>query len=68
MDLSVNLAPRNSRNLLIGNPVMTASGTLGNGGYCSTLPAGLELHRLGAIAMETIVTPPNPEQKSPWKD
>ena len=30
-DLSVQLAPRNKRGLLLSNPVMTASGTFGYG-------------------------------------
>ena len=58
--LSVNLAPKNPRGLLIENPVMIASGTLGSDGYGSTLPAELELHRLGAIVMKTIT--PNPRE------
>jgi dihydroorotate dehydrogenase (NAD+) catalytic subunit len=46
VDLSVQLAPRNSRGLLLANPVMTASGTFGYGMEYSDL---VDIQRLGAI-------------------
>ena len=46
LDLSVQLAPLNSRGLLLANPVMTASGTFGYGTeYAETT----DIQRLGAI-------------------
>ena len=46
LDLSVQLAPLNSRGLLLANPVMTASGTFGYGTeYADTT----DIQRLGAI-------------------
>lgn len=46
MDLSVRLAPNNSRGLLLKNPVMTASGTFGYGTEHSHL---FDIEKLGAI-------------------
>ncbi len=46
MSLSVQLAPRNSRGLLLANPVMTASGTFGYGAEYADL---FDIQRLGAI-------------------
>jgi len=45
-DLSVQLAPRNKRGLLLANPVMTASGTFGYGTEYSQV---FDIQRLGAI-------------------
>ncbi len=46
MDLSVQLAPKHKRGLLLANPVMTASGTFGYGTEYSQL---FDIQRLGAI-------------------
>src|SRR4030042_628594 len=46
MNLSVQLAPKNKRGLLLINPVMTASGTFGWGTEYSHL---FDIQRLGAI-------------------
>jgi len=46
MNLSVQLAPKNKRGLLLANPVMTASGTFGYGTEGSHL---FDIQRLGAI-------------------
>jgi len=45
-DLSVQLAPKNKKGLLLENPVMTASGTFGYGTEYSQL---FDIQRLGAI-------------------
>ena len=45
-DLSVQLAPRNSRGLLLSNPVATASGTFG---YGTEYAEVTDIQRLGAI-------------------
>jgi dihydroorotate dehydrogenase (NAD+) catalytic subunit len=45
-DLSVQLAPKNKRGLLLSNPVMTASGTFGYGTEYGQL---FDIQRLGAI-------------------
>ncbi len=46
MNLSVQLAPKNKRGLLLSNPVMTASGTFGYGNEYSGL---IDIQKLGAI-------------------
>ncbi|MEE9398655.1 MAG: dihydroorotate dehydrogenase [Dehalococcoidales bacterium] len=46
MNLTVQLAPRNKRGLLLANPVMTAGGTFGYGIEYSQL---FDIQRLGAI-------------------
>ncbi len=46
MSLSVQLAPQNSRGLLLANPVLTASGTFGYGDEYADL---FDIQRLGAI-------------------
>jgi len=46
VDLSVQLAPENSRGLLLTNPVMTASGTFGYGTEYTNL---VNIQKLGAI-------------------
>ena len=46
MNLSVQLAPKNKRGLLLTNPVMTASGTFGYGTEYSHL---FDIQKLGAI-------------------
>lgn len=46
MNLSIQLAPRHPRGLLLANPVMTASGTFG---YGTEYPDLLDIQKLGAI-------------------
>ncbi len=46
MNLSVQLAPKNKRGLLLSNPVMTASGTFGYGTEYSNI---IDIQKLGAI-------------------
>jgi dihydroorotate dehydrogenase (NAD+) catalytic subunit len=46
VNLSVQLAPKNERGLLLANPVMTASGTFGYGNEYSHL---FDIEKLGAI-------------------
>jgi len=46
VNLSVQLAPKNRRGLLLSNPVMTASGTFGYGSEYSNL---IDIQKLGAI-------------------
>jgi dihydroorotate dehydrogenase (NAD+) catalytic subunit len=46
MDLSVQLAPKNKRGLLLANPIMTASGTFGYGTEYEHL---FDIQSLGAI-------------------
>jgi dihydroorotate dehydrogenase (NAD+) catalytic subunit len=46
MDLSVDLAPKNKRGLRFANPVMTASGTFGNGLEMAQI---FDIQRIGAI-------------------
>ena len=46
VNLSIQLAPRHPRGLLLANPVMTASGTFGYGTEYSHL---FDVQRLGAI-------------------
>jgi dihydroorotate dehydrogenase (NAD+) catalytic subunit len=55
MDLSVDLLPGHKRGLLLANPVMTASGTFGNGlEYQKTF----DIQRLGAIVSKAITLRP----------
>ena len=51
-DLSVQLAPANTRGLILTNPVMTASGTFGYGVEYSEL---VDINRLGAIVCKGTV-------------
>jgi dihydroorotate dehydrogenase (NAD+) catalytic subunit len=46
LNLSVQLAPKNKRGLMLSNPVMTASGTFGYGNEYSGL---IDIQKLGAI-------------------
>ena len=46
MNLSVELAPRRKRGLLLANPVMTASGTFSNGLEFTKV---FDIQKLGAI-------------------
>ncbi len=63
MNLSVQLAPRNSRGLLLANPVMTASGTFGYGTEYADL---FDIQRLGAIVCKGTTLEPrhgNPQSR-----
>jgi len=61
-DLSVQLAPRNRRGLLLANPVMTASGTFGYGEEMSGL---CDIQRLGAIVCKGTTLAPREGNKQP---
>jgi dihydroorotate dehydrogenase (NAD+) catalytic subunit len=60
MKLSVQLAPKNKRGLLLANPVMTASGTFGWGTEYEHL---FDIQRLGAIVCKG--TTPKPREGNP---
>jgi dihydroorotate dehydrogenase (NAD+) catalytic subunit len=62
VDLSVQLAPRNSRSLLLSNPVMTASGTFGYGNEYIDL---LDIQRLGAIVCKGTTIEPREGNPQP---
>lgn len=55
MDLSVDLLPGHKRGLLLSNPVMTASGTFGNGLEYARM---FDIQRLGAIVSKAITLKP----------
>jgi len=55
MDLSVELLPGHKRGLSLSNPVMTASGTFGNGLEYAKL---IDIQRLGAIVSKAITLKP----------
>jgi dihydroorotate dehydrogenase (NAD+) catalytic subunit len=62
-DLSIQLAPRNRRGLLLANPVITASGTFGYGTEYAEI---IDIQRLGAIICKgtTLETRPgNPQPR-----
>ncbi len=59
-DLSIQLAPQNSRGLLLSNPVMTSSGTFGYGTEYAEL---FDIQRLGAIVCKA--TTPEPREGNP---
>ena len=64
--LSVDLAPHHPRHLLLANPVMIASGTLGYDGYGRGLTPEMPLGRLGAVIPKTVTRLPregNPEPR-----
>ena len=69
MNLTVDLAPRHSKGLRVGNPVMTSAGTIGSDGYGSDLELpltapGSPLAELGAVIVKTTTLRPrkgNPE-------
>lgn len=66
VDLSIDLAPKNSRHLRLANPVMIASGTLGYDGYGRGLTPEMDLGRLGAVIPKTVTRQPregNPEPR-----
>ncbi len=60
MNLSVELAPRRKRGLLLANPVMTASGTFSNGLEFTKV---FDIQRLGAIVSKG--TTPRPRSGHP---
>jgi dihydroorotate dehydrogenase (NAD+) catalytic subunit len=55
MDLSIDLLPGHKRGLPLANPVMTASGTFGNGLEYQKI---LDIQRLGAIVSKAITLRP----------
>jgi dihydroorotate dehydrogenase (NAD+) catalytic subunit len=60
MDISVQLAPKNKRGLLLKNPVMTASGTFGYGAEYAHL---FDINKLGALVCKG--TTREPRQGNP---
>lgn len=62
MNLSVQLAPKNRRGLLLANPVMTASGTFGYGTEYSHL---FDIQRLGAIVTKGTTLSPRDGNAQP---
>ena len=62
MNLSVQLAPKNKRGLLLANPVMTASGTFGYGTEYSHL---FDIQRLGAIVCKGTTLKPREGNPQP---
>ncbi len=54
MDLTVDLAPRNSHHFKLANPVMIASGTFGYDGYGRGISPEMDLGRLGAVIPKTV--------------
>ncbi len=62
MDLSVQLAPRHERGLLLINPVMTASGTFGYGTEYQHL---FDIQRLGAIVCKGTTLEPRQGNPQP---
>lgn len=62
MNLNVQLAPQNSRGLLLLNPVMTASGTFGYGTEYADL---FDIQRLGAIICKGTTLKPRPGNSQP---
>ena len=64
MNLAVELAPRRKQGLLLGNPVMTASGTLSNGLEATRI---FDINRLGAIVSKGTTLRPrdgNPQPRT----
>lgn len=62
MNLSVQLAPKNKRGLLLANPVMTASGTFGYGTEYEHL---FDIQRLGAIVSKGTTLKPREGNPQP---
>jgi len=60
MNISIQLAPKNKRGLLLANPVMTASGTFG---YCIEYSQLFDVQKLGAIVCKG--TTLNPKEGNP---
>jgi len=61
-DISVQLAPRNKRGLLLANPVMTASGTFG---YGTEYSQAFDIQRLGAIVCKGTTLEPREGNPQP---
>jgi dihydroorotate dehydrogenase (NAD+) catalytic subunit len=61
-DLSIQLAPGNSRGLLLANPVITASGTFG---YGTEYAEVIDTQRLGAIICKGTTLKPRPGNPQP---
>jgi len=64
VNLAVELAPRRKQGLLLGNPVMTASGTLSNGLEATRI---FDINRLGAIVSKGTTLRPrdgNPQPRT----
>jgi dihydroorotate dehydrogenase (NAD+) catalytic subunit len=62
VDLSVQLAPKNKKGLLLANPVMTASGTFGYGTEYSQL---FDIQKLGAIVCKGTTLEPREGNPQP---
>ncbi|MFC2006098.1 dihydroorotate dehydrogenase [Chloroflexota bacterium] len=62
MDLSIQLAPKHSRGLLLTNPVMTASGTFGYGTEYSHV---FDVQKLGAIICKGTTLEPRDGNSQP---
>jgi len=62
VDLSVQLAPKNKRGLLLANPVMTASGTFGYGTDFEYL---FDVQKLGAIVAKGTTLAPRQGNPQP---
>jgi dihydroorotate dehydrogenase (NAD+) catalytic subunit len=62
IDLSVQLAPKNKRGLLLSNPVLTASGTFG---YGIEMAEEIDVHRLGAIVCKGTTLDPREGNQQP---
>jgi len=62
MNLSIQLAPRNKRGLLLDNPVMTASGTFGYGTEYSHV---FDIQKLGAIVCKGTTLKPKDGNPQP---
>lgn len=62
LDLSVQLAPRNKRGLLLANPVMTASGTFG---YATEYSHLFDIQQLGAIVCKGTTLAPREGNPQP---
>jgi dihydroorotate dehydrogenase (NAD+) catalytic subunit len=61
-DLSIQLAPKNKRGLLLANPVMTASGTFG---YGTEYAEVFDIQRLGAIVCKGTTLKPREGNPQP---
>ncbi|OGO06874.1 MAG: dihydroorotate dehydrogenase B catalytic subunit [Chloroflexi bacterium RBG_13_57_8] len=62
LDLSVQLAPKNRRGLLLANPVMTASGTFG---YGTEYQEVMDIQKLGAIVCKGTTLKPREGNPQP---
>ena len=62
LDLSVDLAPNCKRSLVLRNPVMTGSGTFGNGMEFSKV---FDVQRLGAVVSKGLTLQPRKGNPTP---